>query len=139
VNTVRPAKPVEVRQGVVALWIALGINLVNGVMHALIHFSRQGQIVAALEATAVLLLAWFFLYHLARGRNWARITYLIMKVLSIGGVVDATEVWWQVTPLYVAINWISLIATFYGAYLLFTYPSDRWFEAMSVKVRVAQE
>jgi len=130
-------KPVEVRQGIAFLWIALCLNLVNSVMYALIHLSQQERIWTMVEVAVALLLAWFFLNRMARGKNWARITYLILKVFSIGGVYNATANLWLVTPLYVAFSWVSLIATFYGAYLLFTYPSDQWFEVMSAKVRAA--
>lgn len=137
-NICKPEKPIEVRQGVAALWIAVGINEVSALANALISRDHSELTWVVLEVLMSVLLSWFFLHHIARGRNWARITYLIMKTLSIGAMFDMSETWWYASPLYVAVGWVALFITFYGAYLLFTYPSDRWFEVMSARVPAAE-
>lgn len=138
VNAAKPGKPIEVRQGVAALWIALGISAIDALVNALIFYTQSGLTWTVVDVVIVILLSWFFLRRIARGKNWARVTYLVMRTLSIGAMFNASETWWHISPLYVAVDWIALFITFYGAYLLFTYPSDRWFEAMSAKVPLAE-
>lgn len=137
-NAARQERPIEVRQGVAALWIAIAISTVDALVHALIFHTQLGLTWTVVEVAIVILLSWFFLHRIARGKNWARVTYLIMKTLSIGSVFNMSETWWYASPLYVVFGWTALFVTFYGAYLLFTYPSDRWFETMSAKVPLAE-
>ncbi|GGA29490.1 hypothetical protein [Dyella nitratireducens] len=137
-NGGKPEKPIEVRQGITALWIAVGINEVDALVNTLIFRIQTGLTWVVIEVTISILLSWFFLHRIARGRSWARATYLTIKTLSIGVMFNISETWWQTSPLFVVIDWVALFITFYGAYLLFTYPSDRWFEAMSARVPLAE-
>lgn len=137
-NAAKQERPIEVQQGVAALWIAIAISTVDALVNALIFHTQLGLTWTVVEVAIVILLSWFFLRRIARGKNWARVTYLIMKTLSIGSVFNMSETWWYASPLYVVFGWTALFVTFYGAYLLFTYPSDRWFEAMSAKVPLAE-
>ncbi|MBE1162517.1 hypothetical protein [Dyella acidiphila] len=109
----KPERPIEVRQGIAALWIAIGVSAANSLINALVFRMQERLTWVVLELAISILLSWFFLRLVARGKSWARATYLIMKVpLSIGAMFTMSETWWPVSPLCVVVAWGTLFITF---------------------------
>jgi hypothetical protein len=79
-------------------------------------------------AVSTLLLAWLY-SRIGRGRNWARITFLVLMLISVPAMVDhypelrADAVWHLVLdPTVLAMECAA-------AYLLLTRPAASWFRA----------
>lgn len=106
--------------GAAAAVVSVSLNIAN----APPHYSRQFMIGYGIVRMAVVLLMIYLLYS---GRNWARIVYAVLGVLSLaaglGGPNPA-----GVHHGFVTLNhWVGLALTAIVLVMLFLPPSNRWF------------
>lgn len=69
-------KPQQVKRAVVLLCISAGV----GILQWAVQVAQTGQIVPGNLVTLCVLA--FFIYMISQGRNWARITFLVMFLLG---------------------------------------------------------
>ena len=74
-------RPSVVNKAVRLLYIALVIGVLRGTMEA-VNISKK-SLIGVFIMIAILGLSWFFIYKINCGRNWARIMFLILFILSI--------------------------------------------------------
>ena len=123
-DVVKSPRPVRVAVGL--LWASMALGVINGI----IDFpsgSRSFMYVVAVVVFAVQALLFF---NIAAGRNWARITFLVLFLL---GAMMSLPLF---LPMFVfappAAALLVLLMTFLQAYalvLLFTQPGSGWFRA----------
>lgn len=94
-----------------------------------------GVIAVALFSVAIW--SWFII-KIAVGRNWARITYLVLTAL--GYLLIPLN--WQLqvalmkaNPLYAVITSVNAIINIYALFSLFTKPANAWFSPRTPSVR----
>jgi len=123
-------RPVVIRRAVQLLWIAFGIGLLGGISHA----GSPGEpwsITLGFLAVYGAILAWLIV-KVARGRNWARITYLILAVLSDVDSVSSLrplQGFYGAHPGVLALDLAGMVVEGAGVLLLFTRPANAWFKA----------
>jgi hypothetical protein len=69
----------------------------------------------------------FVVYKIFRGRNWARITYLVLFLLGIVFAVHGFTLLLERSPTRAALSLVVQAARFIALVLLFTRPSGAWF------------
>jgi hypothetical protein len=115
------ARPSPVTRAVRLLYLSLPLMVLST---AYDYEGLPGE--AVFYAVATLLLAWLY-SRIGRGRNWARITFLVLTLISVPAMVEhypelrADAVWHLVLDLTV------LAMEFAAAYLLLTRPAASWF------------
>ncbi|OOG39176.1 hypothetical protein [Rhodanobacter sp. C05] len=127
-ETQASAKPREVRLGILCLWAALALGLINSITH-IFRFGTQLPL-AILGSTFLLtfLFSAFFIYKISQGRNWARATYLILLLFGIAYTVRGLSVEFSHDPVMAVTSVVRVIVLLYAMYLLFSYSSDAWFK-----------
>jgi hypothetical protein len=123
-------RPDMVSKAITLLYVTLGIGLLRTILEAP-RLSKSSSLAFVLfVGIFVLGFTWLIVYKIAKGRNWARITFLILFVLGIP---------LSVVPLLqsLAVNLFSgllgicqVIIQVISLVLLFLKPSSEWFKRM---------
>ncbi|HEV8395209.1 MAG TPA: hypothetical protein VGQ37_13090 [Vicinamibacterales bacterium] len=119
-------RPRQIVQAIALLWVSTSLGIASGYLEA----QRDPDPWAA---TDVMLLAMLGLLGvltvmLWRGRNWARLTYLILVALSLASLTSS----WGVVerpPVAVALEAVSFVADAGSFFLMFTEPGASWFQS----------
>jgi len=122
-------RPVVIRRAVQLLWISFGVGFLGGISHA--GPSEPWTITLGFMAAFGSILAWLIV-KIAGRRNWARITYLILAVLSD---VEFVSSWQSSRSLYHAhpgvlvLDVAGMMVEAIALLLLFTSSANAWFKA----------
>lgn len=128
---IAPSKPEKVSLAVNLLYASLGISV-------LAIFVQAAQAPASLSAFFVVIplitlsIMGFLFYMIDKGKNWARITYLVLTILGAFSIFTTISNFSQ-APLQNSIgigNWVLQIT---ALVLLFQTPSSMWFTEMKGK------
>ena len=133
-NTVANSRPRNVTIAVVILCVVLLCGLVSGSLHA--AYATLPPTVSRSFANAILVLGVvfgvginaFFVYNIFKGRNWARIVYLVFFLLGILFAVPSFIVLLGQSPAWVVFSLIGYGAQVVALVLLFTGPGNAWFK-----------
>jgi hypothetical protein len=129
-------RPPEVTRAVLLIWISIGLGILGlFIAPREMPFGWVGIGIVALLTLAIW--AWI-ITKIARGRNWARITYLVLIVLGYGSMAFT----WQVqiatlkaSPLSAVLTVVEAVIAVYAIYLLFSGPASAWFRRVTGAVR----
>ena len=121
-NATRNPRPIL--QAIALLWISTGLGMSAAVLEAQRAASSRDSIAVMLLIMLVIMgvltaMVW-------RGRNWARILYLVLVATSLASFVAA----WGVAerpPFEVALEAVSYVADAGSFCLMFTQPGAAWF------------
>lgn len=106
--------------GAAAAAVSVSLNIVN----APPTYSRQFMVGYGVVRVAMVLLMIYMLYL---GKNWARIVYAVLGVLSLAAGFSGPNPA-GVHHEFVALNhWFGLVITAVVLVMLFLPPSNRWF------------
>ena len=132
-NQAQITRPDKVSKAVTLLYVTLGIGVLRSIMEAP-RLSQTAPIGFVIFISLFVLgIMWFFIYKIGKGRNWARITFLVLFIIGIP---------FAVLPLLQ-----SLAASLFSGLLgigqtvlqvialvfLFQKPSSEWFNQMKAK------
>jgi len=120
-------KPLQIRIAVWLLWLLIVLAL-PAMYFELSRASSYGQAVSmTIFMLAVLAFAAFINVKISRGRNWARITFLVVVVFSVAVSFLPDERGSAASTVESALSVISLVVDIAAAYLLFSWPGALWF------------
>jgi hypothetical protein len=126
-DAVAVSKPKAVAIAVLILWLALAIGLISLV----VRLSQTAQPVSSGLLYSILAIAFavmaFFVYKISQGRNWARITYLVLMLLGMFRTVPSLVSAIDRAPGAGALSAIVVVAQLVAIALLFTGSSNAWF------------
>jgi hypothetical protein len=117
------ARPTAIVQAIALLWISSGLGFAASLSE--VSSSQNALTVSALVMVA---LAVALSVGIWRGRNWARIVYLLLVLLSLTNLVST----WGLTerPQFeVALEAVSFVADAGSFFLMFTLPGSLWFQS----------
>jgi len=126
-DAIAASKPKAVGIAVLLLWLALGIGLVTSVVrlsHMALPVSEALMYSILAIAFAVIAL---FIYMISRGRNWARITYLVLMLLGMLKTVPSLISAIDRAPGAGILSATVVAAQLVAIALLFTGSSNAWF------------
>jgi len=120
-------KPKSVAVATLLLWIGFVIDTALG----FVMLSALSQLLAVSFSTVLILagpLAYAFLiYMISTGRNWARVVYLVIFILStVSGGPGYVGMLFSFHIFGIA-KWLPLLLEGYAFVLLFSVPSNAWF------------
>ena len=115
-----------------AVWL-IWMSIVLNIPTSIYEFGRIQD--GGLLVESSLVVAFVLVYGLeialalliGRGRNWARITFLVLVALSFASVLPGLPVFLTYPVSQLALNTGILAAELAAIYLLFTPPGSRWF------------
>jgi len=125
-------RPKEVTNAIRLMWTSTTLAILAMFLQAQRNTDvAQMWIVMLVGAALGLAIAFWFIGKIARGRNWARMVYLVLTVL---GVVLVVFNWSFYAPIYRAQPLAAVLAVIqtalqFGAFYLLITPSARdWFK-----------
>ena len=125
-------RPSDATFGVKLLWFILFFGTILGLYElprSLEYLKTNGVGITFYVVTLILSLFFnIFLFHkVSRGRNWARITLLVLFIIGLpGALYSSFSVYgWKISVFQI----LLLIIQGYAYYLLFTKESSKWFKS----------
>jgi uncharacterized membrane protein len=120
-------KPMQVRIAVWLLWLLIVLALPT-LYFELRQTSSYGEaLFITIVMAALLAFAAFINVQISKGRNWARIVFLVVVVLSVGLMFLPDEGGRPISTVESTLSGISLIVDLVVVYLLFSWPGALWF------------
>jgi hypothetical protein len=124
----QPEKPRAVALAVSLLWasIAIGFAKIPLDFQSLAAMPSPGLI----WSIVVLVLAFFcfLILKISSGRNWARITYLVLFLIGLIPALPTLTSEFARAPIVAILSIVQAIMQGYAVFLLFTGPGKTWFQ-----------
>ena len=126
-------RPPRVGTAVILLYITFGIGVLRSIMDASMYAEMASPAFVMLIMFFVLGIMWFFIFMIGKGRNWARITLLVLFIIGIPfiGLLQ-----WQssvANPISGLLGIAQIIMLIVALVFLFQKPSSDWFREMKLK------
>jgi len=120
-------KPQAVITAVHLLWANLAVGLVKMLM----DFSYYVAMAPAAFTNFVLIFTFalfsFLIFKISAGRNWARITYLVMSIIGVLPTLPIVLGEFSRSAVVGALSVAQIGLQVYALFLLFTQPGSSWF------------
>jgi hypothetical protein len=111
------------------LWVSFGLSFLEVALDWDGKAAGEPQSFLIFSAIGIAITLWLYLKIWA-GRNWARITHLVLTGISIPFVFIELPDIARRAPVAAGLTLIDLFLVFYAFYLLF-FPGREWFRARS--------
>lgn len=124
----QPDTPTQVRRAIILLWITQVLVVVDAVLSMMFPEPDMPGETGFLVIVFLVLLGLYatLITFAARRKNWARITLLVLAVISFAGYFllpsDIPAPWWTEANL-----WLSFVLEGVALYWLFTGAGARWY------------
>ena len=109
--------PKNVFNGVILLCIALGLGILRAIIGIPLLEEPIAILIAAIIAVPLFLLAVFLIYKIYNGKNWARITFLVLFIVGVLSNIDDMILWFfeiqNLLVLYIIEIIVTIIALFF--------------------------
>jgi len=129
----RTNKPANIRQAVRLLYATIGIGILRCILNVS-QFSKESTIGSlAFVIAAASGIAWFLYYLIGKGRNWARITILILTLISLPLEVRSILKSIGAHPISGSLELAQMGLIIYALILLFQKPSSEWFRQIAAE------
>lgn len=121
-------RPVEIKRAAICIGISLILGFVKIALDTQ-HLASQGIPIAAAFIlpsiiTAILL---FFVYKTYQGRNWARITFLVLTVIGLLPYIPMLAEEFERAVFIGLLSVTQLTLQIFALWLLFSSPGKHWF------------
>ena len=126
-STASTARPPQVAAAVLLLVSSLVVGGIRAVFDLTGKVSGAAFVVALLILVGFLGVFFFFVNKSAAGRNWARITLLVLLVLQLPFAVLSSIAEVRTNPMHGAVSIVIAVLQLLGVVLLFTKNSNLWF------------
>ena len=123
------SRPPKVGTAIKLLYITLGLGILRSALEASTLLQAPSPALVIFKKALVFGVIWFFIFMIARGRNWARITFL---VLFVGGLpIAVLQLWQSLTayPIFGLLDFSQTVIQIVALVLLFQKASSAWFKA----------
>lgn len=131
-NTVSVEKPVEVSRAVNCLWASLALGSVKALVDMQHLSSQAAPAFTNVILVSVIAISTLLIYKTGQGKNWARITYLVLMVLGSLPSVPLLMAEFGRSPVLGAFGIIQVGLQIFALWLLFTSPGKAWFKPAHV-------
>ena len=123
------ARPHVVTRAILALVASFAIGGIRAVFDLKQKVSGGSFLVAIILLAVFLSVCFFFVSKIAAGRNWARITLLILIIIQLPFTILGSIAEIRTNLLHGSISIIIVSLQLLGTYLLFTRNSNLWFRS----------
>ena len=111
--------PKNVFSGVVLLVIALGLGILRGIIGIPMLEEPIAIRIAAIIAVPFILLTVFLIYMIYKGKNWARITLLVLFIVGIILNIENMILWSFAAPILLVLYTAEIIVTIIALFFIF--------------------
>jgi len=128
-STANVARPGEVTRAVQFLSAAFAIGGIRTVFDLAQKIPGVYFFLALLALVVFLGICFFFVSKIAAGRNWARITFLVLLLINLPFAIPGYIAELRTSLLHGSVGILVAILQLIGTYLLFTKNSNLWFRS----------
>lgn len=128
-------KPQSLTIAVNLLWASLAVGVLKVAMTFIIPGLRNPNVTSGFALTILLFVLGVFVllvWKISIGRNWARITFLILTILGAYPWLLGLSHEFAVSPVYGAASLVQVGLQLCAIVLLFVKPASDWFRARAV-------
>ena len=123
-------RPYKVTTAVKLLYITLGIGVLRGIMGSSTQAEVTSPAFVMFIAFFVLVVMWLFIFMIGKGRNWARITFLVLFIVGTPFSVLPLMQSLGANPISGLLGIVQTIIQIVALVFLFQKPSSDWFREM---------
>ena len=120
-------QPSQIHIALILLWISLGVGLLISLIDSNPALAGVSTAFIVTVAVAVLAVMAFFIFHIGRGRNWARITFLILFLLGTWPFMQELVGMFNRSLIACLLSVTQFVLQISAIYLIFTKPGNAWF------------
>jgi hypothetical protein len=124
-------KPQSIVTAVNLLWASLAVGLVK----ILMDFSNLSKVAPAAFTNFILIFTFaligFLIFKISAGKNWARITFLVMFVIGMLQTLPLVLGEFSRSAVVGALSVAQIGLQGYALFLLFTQPGNGWFRKVA--------
>ena len=131
-NPTRPEKPKKVQNAVTILYVTLGIGIIRAVMEASANAEIAGVGFLMFVTLMVFAVMVFLIAMIGRGRNWARITFLVLFLLGLLPSILPLIRSFTISPISGVLGLAQVVLQIVAMVFLFQQESSAWFKPKPV-------
>ncbi|MDP7637661.1 MAG: hypothetical protein QF577_08950 [Phycisphaerae bacterium] len=126
-------RPEKVGTAVKLLYITLGIGALRVIMEASMYAQMASPVFAMFITFFVLGIIFLFIYMTGKGRNWARITFVVLFIIALPFSILSLLQSLTANPISGLFGVGQTVIQIIAMVLLFQKPSSDWFGEMKAK------
>ena len=120
--------PLKTAYAVRLLWISLIFGIIRAIFEIINVEETIGVIIGVSIALPIIAIVALLIYMIGKGRNWARITFLVLFILGLFSGIPAIVISVITDPLFTVLRLGEIIPAGIGLILLFRSTSSNWFK-----------
>lgn len=120
-------RPAGVDLAVKLLWMSFAIGVLVMIVQWKVVTAEASPAVTIFGMSFGFLVALFFIHFIGKGRNWARVVFLVLALLGLPIFLMQLPNTFKVSPLAGIIGIVQTGIQYYALYLLFLTPARLWF------------
>jgi hypothetical protein len=128
-NSNRTERPKKVQNAVTILYVTLGIGIVRAVIEASANAQMAGVGFLIFITVLVFAVMVFLIAMIGRGRNWARITFLVLFLLGLLPSILPLIRSFKLSPISGILGLAQMVLQVVALVFLFQQESSVWFRA----------
>jgi hypothetical protein len=128
-------KPMSIARAIALLWLSIGLGLVKiplDLAHLRTLASIEFTVIVIVLTMAVIA---FLILKISRGRNWARITFLVLFVIGVLPAVPLVHAEFSRSIILGMVSTLQIGFQVYALFLVFTKPGSSWFRQSAAYAR----
>jgi len=122
-------RPKKVRTAVTILYATLGIGIIRTILESSATAQMAGSAFMIFVTAVVFAIMWLFIAMIARRKNWARITVLILFLLGLIFAIEPMKQSFSVSALSGVLGMVQLVLQALALVFLFQREASTWFKA----------
>ena len=131
-NNEQLVQPSKVATAVKLLYATLGIGMIRSIIESSRHAEASSVALFLFGTLFSLVTIAFFIYMISKGKNWARITFLVLCILGIPLAISPMIQSLSHNLFSGVLGILQVIMQIIGLVLLFHGSSSKWFKAMKI-------
>jgi len=128
-HTIANQKPPAVLTAVKLLWTSLVVGVVKVLLDFQSLFAAGSVAFTTFVLISVFAVMGLLILKISLGRNWARITFLVLSVIGMLPMVPILADEFARLPLVGALSVVQMGLQGYALFLVFVQPGAGWFRA----------
>ena len=126
--------PKKIKQASILVYVSLLIGLIKSVLYETMTDQKMLSDPKSLTiGILTILIIGFFGYKIGKGKNWARITLLVLFIIGMLGVPFIIMTEFQMNPIIGIVSVVQMLIQLYVLIILCSGESKNWFKEQRIK------
>lgn len=131
-NSTQQERPAKVSTAVKLLYTTLGIGIIRSIIESSRHAEASSIGFVLFITFFVFGLMWFLIYMTGKGKNWARITFLVLFILGVPMSILPMIQSLTHDPTSGILGFVQVVMQVMALVFLFQGESSAWFKAIKL-------